>query len=74
MQLTQPLLEAGIARSYAFVREYGALLEDTLCVLYAAWFSYETQFHFDGYKAHGNSRTTMKAKDFDSKHVLICRI
>jgi hypothetical protein len=41
MQLSQPLLEDGIAKHYTFAREYGPLLGDSLGVLNVAWFSDE---------------------------------
>jgi hypothetical protein len=44
MQLSQPLSEDGIARCYAFAREYGALLKDSSGVLNIAWFSDEAHF------------------------------
>jgi hypothetical protein len=33
VQLSQPLLKAGLGRHYAFLREYGALLENSLAAL-----------------------------------------
>jgi hypothetical protein len=49
MQVSQPLSEDGIARRYAFAREYVALLEDNPGVLDVTWFSDKAHFHFDGY-------------------------
>jgi hypothetical protein len=45
MQLSQSLSKDGIARRYAFAREYGALLENSPCVLNVTWFSDEERFH-----------------------------
>jgi hypothetical protein len=43
------VLEDGIARHSTFVREYGALLEDSLGVLNVTCFSNEARFHLDSY-------------------------
>jgi hypothetical protein len=56
MQLSQPLPEDGIARRYAFAREYRALLEDNSGVLNVTWFSDEAHFHLDGYINKQNVR------------------
>lgn len=43
------MLEDGIARHFAFAREYGVLLEDSLGVWIVASLSDEAHFHFSGY-------------------------
>jgi hypothetical protein len=56
MQLSQLLSQDGIARYYAFAREYRALLEDIPGVSNATWFSNEARFHFGGYINRQNVR------------------
>jgi hypothetical protein len=51
MQPSQPLVEAGMARRYAFMRDYGSLMEDNPGVLYITWFSHDTESHFGCYNA-----------------------
>jgi hypothetical protein len=48
-QLTQPLSEDRIQRYYAFVKEKGALLEDSQAILNVTWWSDGAHFHLDGY-------------------------
>jgi hypothetical protein len=38
-------------RHYVFAKEYTAILEENLGVLYVAWFSYEAHIHLNGYIA-----------------------
>jgi hypothetical protein len=62
MQLSQPLSEVGIVRSYALAMEFGALLEDSLGALHVTEFSYKTHFHVDGYAACSDTITTLIVK------------
>jgi hypothetical protein len=48
MQRSQPLLEDGIVRNYAFARKPRALQEDNTDTLNVIWYSNKAHFHLDG--------------------------
>jgi hypothetical protein len=61
--------EDGIVRRYSFAMEYGALLEDSLGVLNAIWFSDEAHLHLDAYI---KTRTTTRVKVFYKRFLIRC--